>query len=49
LHHIRRLPPRAIEELEKFFEATDALMRRSSSFGWRGPPKAIKTIRKVAI
>src|SRR5499433_881093 len=50
LQDIRRLPPRAIEELEKFFEATDALESKKLEFqGWRGPAKAIKTIKKVAL
>jgi inorganic pyrophosphatase len=49
LQDIRRLPARAIAELEKFFEATDALETKKLSFeGWRGPAKAIKTIRKLA-
>jgi inorganic pyrophosphatase len=50
LQDIRRLPSRAIEELEKFFEATDALESKKLEFqGWRGPSKAIKTIKKVAL
>jgi inorganic pyrophosphatase len=50
LQDIRRLPSRAIEELEKFFEATDALESKKLDFqGWRGPAKAIKTIKKVAL
>src|ERR1700716_1355427 len=50
LQDIRRLPARAIEELEKFFEATDALEPKKLSFeGWRGPAKAIKTIRKISL
>jgi inorganic pyrophosphatase len=50
LQDIRRLPSRAIEELEKFFEATDALESKKLEFqGWRGPAKAIKTIKKVAL
>src|SRR5437868_6460459 len=35
LQDIRRLPARAIEELEKFFEATDALESKKFSF-WAG-------------
>ena len=47
LQDIRRLPRRAIEELEKFFEATDALEAKKLRFrGWGGPAKAIKTIRR---
>jgi inorganic pyrophosphatase len=50
LQDIRRLPARAIEELEKFFEATNALESKKLKFqGWRGPAKAIKTIKKVAV
>ena len=50
LQDIRRLPPRAIEELEKFFEATDALESKKLEFlGWRGPARAIKTIKMVAL
>ena len=50
LQDIRRLPARAIEELEKFFEATDALETKKLQFlGWRGPAKAIKTIKKLAL
>jgi inorganic pyrophosphatase len=38
---------RAIQELEKFFEATNALEAKTLKFqGWRGPAKAIKTIKK---
>jgi inorganic pyrophosphatase len=50
LQDIRRLPSRAIEELEKFFEATDALESKNLEFqGWRGPARAIKTIKKLAL
>jgi inorganic pyrophosphatase len=50
LQDIRRLPSRAIEELEKFFEATDALESKKLEFqGWRGPAKAIKKIKKIAL
>jgi inorganic pyrophosphatase len=50
LQDIRRLPSRAIEELEKFFNATEALESKKLEFqGWRGPAKAIKTIKKVAL
>jgi inorganic pyrophosphatase len=48
LQDIRRLPKRAIEELEKFFEATDALEDKKLQFlGWRGPGHAIKTIKRL--
>ena len=50
LQDIRRLPSRAIEELEKFFKATYALESKNLKFqGWRGPAKAIKTIKKLAL
>src|ERR1700704_1576808 len=49
LQDIRHLPSRAIDELEKFFEATNALESKKLDFcGWRGPGKAIKAIRKVS-
>jgi inorganic pyrophosphatase len=47
LKDIRHLPPRAVEELEKFFEATNALEDKKIKFlGWDGPDAAIKTIKK---
>ena len=50
LQDIRRLPSRAIEEMEKFFEATNALEAKTLKFlGWRGPAKAIKTIKKSSL
>ena len=50
LQDIRRLPSRAIKELEKFFEATNALEPKTLQFlGWRGPAKAIKTIKKTSL
>jgi inorganic pyrophosphatase len=49
LQDIRRLPKRAIDELEKFFEATNALEDKTLEFlGWRGPKQAIKTIKKLS-
>src|SRR5205807_5416642 len=49
LQDVRRLPPRAVEELEKFFEATDALQDKKLEFlGWHGPAHAIKTIKRLA-
>jgi inorganic pyrophosphatase len=49
LQDIRRLPARAIKELEEFFEATNALETKTLKFlGWRGPAKAIKTIKKTS-
>jgi inorganic pyrophosphatase len=50
LQDIQRLPARAIKELEEFFLATNALEAKSLKFlGWRGPAKAIKTIKKTSI
>ncbi|MGB9318384.1 MAG: inorganic diphosphatase [Pseudolabrys sp.] len=47
---IRRLPARAIKELEQFFKATNALEAKTLKFlGWRGPAKAIKTIKKTSL
>jgi inorganic pyrophosphatase len=47
LQDIRHLPVRAVNELEKFFEATDALEDKKITFlGWKGPSEAINTIRK---
>jgi inorganic pyrophosphatase len=49
LQDIRKLPKRAVEELERFFEATDALERKKLKFlGWHGPQKAIKAINGAA-
>jgi inorganic pyrophosphatase len=50
MQDIRNLPSRAIEELEKFFEATNALESKKLEFkGWSGPRKAIKTIKKLSV
>jgi inorganic pyrophosphatase len=49
LKDIRRLPQRAVEELEEFFEATNAFESKKLTFlGWRGPSRAIKTIKKLS-
>jgi inorganic pyrophosphatase len=49
LQDVRRLPKRAIDELDKFFVATDALEDKKLEFlGWRGPARAIKTIQGLA-
>jgi inorganic pyrophosphatase len=49
LQDIRRLPRFAIRELEKFFEATNALEAKELTFrGWHGPRRAIKAIKSVA-
>jgi inorganic pyrophosphatase len=46
LQDVRHLPARAVEELEKFFQATDALEDKNLEFlGWHGPKRAIKTIK----
>jgi len=50
LQDIRRLPQRAVEELEKFFAATDALEPKELDFkGWHGPARAIREIDKKSI
>ena len=47
LTDIRKLPKRAVAELEQFFEATDALEDKKLKFlGWRGPAKAIELIKR---
>jgi inorganic pyrophosphatase len=49
LQDIRHLPKHAIAELERFFEATDALETKKLKFlGWHGPQRAIKAIKKVS-
>ena len=49
LKDVRHLPRRATEELEKFFQATDALEPKDLKFlGWRGPSRAREAIRKCA-
>src|ERR1700738_1557124 len=49
VHDIRRLPHRAIEVLEEFFQGPDALEPKTLHFkGWLGPAKAVKTIRRVS-
>ncbi len=46
LRDVRDLPRRAVEELEKFFQATDALQPKDLQFlGWRGPAQALKQSR----
>ena len=50
LTDIRRLPKRAVRELEQFFEATDALEDKKLEFlGWHGPSKALKAIKKCSL
>ena len=49
LTDIRRLPKRAMEELEHFFLATNELEDKKLEFlGWGGASKAITTIKKYA-
>jgi inorganic pyrophosphatase len=46
LTDVRDLPARAHQELEQFFLATNALEDKELKFlGWRGPNRAIKTIK----
>jgi inorganic pyrophosphatase len=48
LQDIRRMPRRAIGELEAFFRATDALEAKHLEFrGWHGPTEARKLIKKA--
>ena len=50
LQDIRRLPSRAIKELEKFFEATNTLEAKTLKFlGGAARAKAIKTIENRAL
>jgi inorganic pyrophosphatase len=47
---VQHLPARAVEELEKFFEASDALGDKKPEFlGWRGPTRANKTIKRLSL
>ena len=49
LKDIRHLPSRAHEELEQFFQATDALQDKELEFlGWHGPEHAIETIKRLS-
>jgi inorganic pyrophosphatase len=49
LQDVRHLPARAVEELEKFFEATDALEDKKLEFlAWRGPARATRTIKRLS-
>ena len=46
LTDIRTLPDRARNELERFFEATDALQEKELKFlGWRGATSAVSAIK----
>ncbi|MEK9282734.1 hypothetical protein MTR72_24380 [Bradyrhizobium sp. ISRA442] len=47
LQDIRKLPARAVEELEEFFRATVALEKKELEFlGWHGLGHAIETIKR---
>lgn len=49
LKDVRNLPSRAHNELEQFFRATNALEDKQLEFlGWRGPARAIKTIKRLS-
>lgn len=49
LQDIRNLPARAVEELEQFFRATNALEDKELEFlGWRGPNRAAKLINELS-
>jgi inorganic pyrophosphatase len=49
LQDVRHLPAKAVDELQRFFEATDALKDKKLEFlGWRGPTQAIKTIKRLS-
>jgi inorganic pyrophosphatase len=46
---VRHLPKRAMQELEQFFQATNALEKKELEFlGWRGPNHAVKMIKKLS-
>jgi inorganic pyrophosphatase len=50
MEDVRRLPSRARDELEQFFQATNALEEKEIEFlSWRGPAHAIKTIKRLAL
>jgi hypothetical protein len=49
LQDVRRLPARAVEELEKFFEATDAIEEQKTRISkMAGPAHAITTIKHLS-
>jgi inorganic pyrophosphatase len=50
LMDVRKLPEQVISELEKFFQATDALEAKELKFlRWAGPKAAIKSIERQSI
>ena len=49
LQDVRHLPVKAVDELQRFFEATDALEDKKLEFlGWRGPSQAVRTIKRLS-
>src|SRR4051794_21501298 len=49
LQDVRHLPSHATDELQKFFEAANALEKKKLKFlGWRGPTRAVKTIKRLS-
>ena len=49
LHDVRNLPSPAMDELQKFFRATNALKKKELEFlGWRGPTDAIRIIKRLS-
>jgi inorganic pyrophosphatase len=50
LHDVRNLPSRAMDELQKFFRATNALKKKKEIefLGWRGPKVAVKMINRLS-
>ncbi|MCA1365000.1 inorganic diphosphatase [Bradyrhizobium sp. IC3069] len=50
LPDVRNLPATAIKQLEKFFDATNALKDKKLEFlGWRGPVRAMKLINRCRL
>ena len=50
LQDVRHFSDRMKDELQKFFQATDALDDKRLEFlGWRGPKAALKLIKKQAL
>jgi len=49
LQDVRKLPAGAVDELQRFFEAANALEEKKLNFlGWRGPGRAVKTIKRLS-
>ena len=50
LEDVRHLPSRARDELQQFFQATNALEDKEIEFlGWRGPAHATKKIKRLSL